>query len=46
MWWSGQSTELVTNTVLVQNPLTPFCFVLGKDTLWHIPLLGGPGKQF
>ena len=30
----------------VQNPLVPFCCVLGKDTLWHFPLLGGLGKQF
>ena len=37
---------LVTNTVSVQNPLAPFCCVLGKDTLRHIPLLGGLGKQF
>ena len=27
-----------------QNPLAPFCCVLGKDTLRHIPLLGGLGK--
>ena len=27
--------------VSVQNPLAPFCCVLGKDTLWHFPLLGG-----
>ena len=25
---------------LVQNPLVPFCPVLGKDTLWHFLLLG------
>ena len=37
---------LVTNMVSVQNPLVPLCCVLGKDTLQHLPLLGGPGKQF
>ena len=26
--------------------LAPFCCVLGKDTLRHIPLLGVHGKQF
>ena len=31
---------------LGQNPLAPFCCVLGKDTLWHFPLLGGLSKQF
>ena len=41
-----QSAGLVTNTVSVQNLLAPFCCVLGKDTLRHFPLLGGPGKQF
>ena len=30
----------------VQNPLAPFCCVLGKDTLRHFPLLGGLDKQF
>ena len=29
----------------VQNPLMVFCCVFGKDTLQHIPLLGGLGKQ-
>ena len=29
----------------VQNPLAPFCCVLGKDPLRHYPLLGGLGKQ-
>ena len=38
--------QLMTNMVLVQNPTVPFCCVLGKDTLRHFPLLGGPGKQF
>ena len=33
------------NTVEVQNPLMPFCFVLGKDTSQHFPLLGSLGKQ-
>ena len=37
---------LMTNMVSVQNPLAPFCCVLGKDTLRHIPLLVGLGKQF
>ena len=45
-WSSSYSTGLMTNMVLVQNPLVPFCCALGKDTLWHIPLFGGPGKQF
>ena len=46
VWSSGQSAGLVINTVSVQNPLAPLCCVLGKDTLRHILLLGGPGKQF
>ena len=33
---------LMTNIVSVRNPLEPFCCVLGKDTLWHILLRGGP----
>ena len=32
--------------ISVQNPLAPFCYVLGKDTLRHLPLLGGFGKKF
>ena len=32
--------------VSVQNPLAPFCCVLGKYTLQHFSLLGGFGKQF
>ena len=32
-------------TLSVPNPLAPFCCVLGKDTLRHISLLDGPGKQ-
>ena len=31
---------------LDSNPLALFCCVLGKDTLRHISLLGGPSKQF
>ena len=31
---------------LGSNPLTPFCCVLGKDTLRHFPLLGGLDKQY
>ena len=31
---------------LASNLVAPFCCVLGKDTLRHIPLLGGLGKQF
>ena len=34
------------NMVSVQNPLAPFCCVLGKDTLRYFPLLGGLDKQF
>ena len=45
VWSSGKSAGLVTNMISVQNPLMPFCCVLGKDTLQHIPLLSGPGKQ-
>ena len=30
----------------LQNPLAPFCSVLGKDTLQHFPLLDGLDKQF
>ena len=33
------NAELETTTVSVQNPLAPFCCVLGKDTLRHIPCL-------
>ena len=36
----------MNNTVSVQNPLAPFCCVLGKNTLRHFSLLGGLGKQF
>ena len=32
--------------VSLQNLLTPFGCVLGKDTLRHFPLLGSLGKQF
>ena len=35
------SSHLPLFTTSVQNPLMPFCCVLGKDTLWHFPLLGG-----
>ena len=31
--------------VWVQNSLVPFCCVLGKNTLRHLPLLGGLGKH-
>ena len=34
------------HTVSVQNLLAPSCCVLEKDTLRHIPLLGGLDKQF
>ena len=37
---------LMINMVSVQNPLAPFCCVLGKDTSWHFPLLRDLGKQF
>ena len=40
------STGLMINMVSIQNPLVPFCCVLGKDTLWHFPLLNGLDKQF
>ena len=45
-WSSGKSTGLMISMVLVQNPLVPFCCVLGKDILRHFPLLGGLDKQF
>ena len=45
-WSSGYSTGLMINMVSVQNPLAPFCCVLGKDTLRRFPLLGGLDKQF
>ena len=31
---------------LSSKPTCAMCFVLGKDTLQHFPLLGGLGKQF
>ena len=37
--------EAGNNMVSVQNSLAPFCCVLGKDTLWHFPLLGRLDKQ-
>ena len=40
------SLRAVNQMVSVQNPLKPFCCVLGKDTLRHFPLLGGLDKQF
>ena len=47
-YWSHfvHSTKFssIINMVSVQNPLVPFCCVLG--TLRHYPLLGGLGKQF
>ena len=42
-WWS---IVIVISMVSVQNLLAPFCCVLGKETLWHFPLLGSLGKQF
>ena len=36
-------TSLFSHSFLT---LAPFCCVLKKDTLRHIPLLGGSGKQF
>ena len=38
-------SNLAVVTVTIQNLFTPFCSVLGKDTLQHFPLLGGLGKQ-
>ena len=34
------------NMVPVQNLLAPFCCVVAKDTLRHLPLLGCLRKQF
>ena len=50
-WYVGSMVECLKRRAhdqhgLGSNPLMPFCCVLGKDTLWHIPLLCGPGKQF
>ena len=42
-WLSGWSAEIVIQMVSVQNLLTPFYCVLGKDTLQHFLLLGGLG---
>ena len=39
VWSSGWSAVLMINMVSVQNPLAPFCCVLGKATLWHFPCL-------
>ena len=35
---------LLYNNNSVQNLLLPFCCILKKDTLRHIPVLGGLGK--
>ena len=45
-WSSNKRAVLMTNVVSFQNPLAPFCCVLGKNTLRHFSLLGGLGKQF
>ena len=34
-----------TPMVSVQNLLLPYCWVLGKDTLWHFSLLGDLGSS-
>ena len=39
-----KSAVIVIDMVSVQNPLAPFCSVLGKDRTFF--LLGGLGKQF
>ena len=41
-----KSIVIVINMVSIQNLLMQFCYILGKDTSWHFPLLGGLGKQF
>ena len=43
---NGHLDHSITWRVSVQKPLAPLCCVLGKDTLWHFPLLGGLDKQF
>ena len=37
---------IAIDTFLVQNLLVPFCYVLGKDTLRHFPLLDDLEKPF
>ena len=41
-----KSFVIVIDMVLVQNPLAPFCCVLGKDTLQYVLLVAGVSKQF